>query len=93
MDHPYGTASVPERPKPMESYYDQEKPGPVVRDADGTDCAMPWTVASTDGCGEQLFSRIMDAGSVKVRDKTCKNSTTTTEIHTKCQCLALVVEM
>ncbi|EDN09555.1 hypothetical protein I7I51_04941 [Histoplasma capsulatum] len=76
-DNPSGMASVPERTKPME-----QKPA--------QSCEMRMTliaqchVASNDGCGEQLFSRIMDVGSVKVLDKTCKNSTTTTDIHTKC---------
>ncbi|KAK2737018.1 hypothetical protein FQN55_001350 [Onygenales sp. PD_40] len=67
------------RPSP---YHDPANTGPTVRKAEDTDCPIPCTVPSTDGCGEQLFSRIIDVGNVNVRDSTCKNSTTMIEIHT-----------
>lgn len=67
------------RPYP---YQDPEKMGPIVRKADDTDCPMPWIVPSTDGCGEQLFSRMMEVGRVKVRAVTWRKSTTMMEIQT-----------
>lgn len=44
---------------------------------------MPWMVPSTDGCGEQLLSRIIEVGRVNVRAVTCRKSTTMMENHTQ----------
>lgn len=60
------------RPYP---YHAPEKIGPMVRKADDTDWPMPWIVPSTDGWGEQLFSRMMEVGRVKVRAVTWKKRT------------------
>lgn len=35
---------------------------------------MPCIVPRTEGCGEQLLSRMMEVGRVKVRAETCKKS-------------------
>lgn len=57
--------------------------GPIVRKADDTDCPMPWIVPRTDGCGEQLFSKIIEVGRVNVRAVTCRKSTTMMENQTQ----------
>lgn len=36
---------------------------------------MPWMVPSTDGCGEQLFKRMMEVGRVKVLAVTWRKRT------------------
>lgn len=56
--------------------------GPTVRKADETDWPTPWMVPRTVGCGEQLFRRMMEVGSVNVRAVTCRKSTTTMENQT-----------
>ena len=41
----------------------------------------PWTVASTEGWGEELFNKRIEAGRAKVRAATCRNRTTLMPNH------------
>lgn len=50
--------------------------GPSVRNAAAVACPMPCTMPSTDGCGEQLFSKVMEAGTQNMRPVLCTNSKT-----------------
>ena len=63
-------------------YQASVKIGLTVRKAEDTDWPMPWTVPSTVGRGEQLFRRMIEVGSVKVRAATCRNKTIMMENHT-----------
>lgn len=40
-------------------------------------------VPKTDGCGEQLFSNMIEVGRVKVRAVTCRKSTMMMDNHTQ----------
>lgn len=47
-----------------------------MRNALEVELPSPCIVASTEGWGEELFSKRMEAGSAKVLAATCRNSTT-----------------